>query len=53
MYIELEEWIETCVDFYRSEAKIELDFPISFKDENFKYCLSDGDHFSGLWLHSC
>ena len=34
--------------FFRSEAKVELDFLLSLKDESFKDCLSDGEHFSDL-----
>ena len=31
------------MDYFRSEAKVELGFLLSLKDESFKCCLSDGD----------
>ena len=38
---------ETPVDFFRSEAKVELDFLLFLKDEIFKLCLSDWTDVGG------
>ena len=44
----MERRAETPVDFFGSEARVELDFLLSLKHERFKHCLSDGNVFGGL-----
>ena len=50
----VEELPEIPVNFFRSDARVELDFLPSIKDDSFKNSLSDGESFGGLrslaWL---